>query len=70
MPAAHYAEGAIYQFPLSLPQGHEYNSFIGAVLFYVYVISRASTRLQKKTPWPFVRKRTIPTERPPLVGEI
>jgi hypothetical protein len=25
---------------------------------------------QKKTPWPLVRKRTIPTDRPPLVGEI
>jgi hypothetical protein len=24
----------------------------------------------KQTPWPSVRKRTIPTERPPLVGEI
>jgi hypothetical protein len=24
----------------------------------------------KKTPWPLVRKRTIPTERPPLVDEI
>jgi hypothetical protein len=24
----------------------------------------------KPTPWPLVRKRTIPTERPPLVGEI
>jgi hypothetical protein len=23
-----------------------------------------------KTPWPLVRKRTIPTERPPLVDEI
>jgi hypothetical protein len=22
------------------------------------------------TPWPLVRKRSIPTERPPLVGEI
>jgi hypothetical protein len=22
------------------------------------------------TPWPLVRKRTIPTERPPLVDEI
>jgi hypothetical protein len=22
------------------------------------------------TPWPLVRKRTIPTERPPLVGEV
>jgi hypothetical protein len=24
----------------------------------------------KQTPWPLVRKRNIPTERPPLVGEI
>jgi hypothetical protein len=26
--------------------------------------------IQTKTPWPLVRKRTIPTERPPLVDEI
>jgi hypothetical protein len=25
---------------------------------------------KKKTPWPLVRKRTIPTERPPYVGEV
>jgi hypothetical protein len=25
---------------------------------------------KKKTPWPLVRERTIPTERPPLVDEI
>jgi hypothetical protein len=24
----------------------------------------------KQTPWPLVRKRTMPTERPPLVDEI
>jgi hypothetical protein len=24
----------------------------------------------KKTPWLLVRKRTVPTERPPLVGEV
>jgi hypothetical protein len=24
----------------------------------------------KQTPWPFVRERTLPTERPPLVDEI
>jgi hypothetical protein len=24
----------------------------------------------RQTPWPLVRKRTIPTERPPLVSEI
>jgi len=23
-----------------------------------------------KTPWPLVRERTIPTERPPPVGEV
>jgi hypothetical protein len=25
---------------------------------------------KKKTPWSEVRERTIPTERPPLVGEV
>jgi hypothetical protein len=25
---------------------------------------------QKQTPWPLVRERTIPTDRPPLVDEI
>jgi hypothetical protein len=25
---------------------------------------------KKQTPWPLVRKRTILTERPPLLGEI
>jgi hypothetical protein len=24
----------------------------------------------KQTPWPLVRERTIPTDRPPLVDEI
>jgi hypothetical protein len=24
----------------------------------------------KKTPWPLVHKRTIPTEEPPLIGEV
>jgi hypothetical protein len=26
--------------------------------------------IHKKTPWPLVRKRTIPTEQPPHVGEV
>jgi hypothetical protein len=26
--------------------------------------------LHKKTPWPLVRKQTMPTERPQLVGEV
>jgi hypothetical protein len=25
---------------------------------------------KKQTPWPLVRERTIPTDRPPLVDEI
>jgi hypothetical protein len=25
---------------------------------------------EKQTPWPLVRKQTVPTEQPPLVGEI
>jgi hypothetical protein len=28
------------------------------------------TKNKKKPPWPLVRERTIPTERPPLVDEI
>jgi hypothetical protein len=29
-----------------------------------------NTNKNKQTPWPLVRERTIPTERPPLVDEI
>jgi hypothetical protein len=29
-----------------------------------------SQKQNKQTPWPLVRERTIPTERPPLVDEI
>jgi hypothetical protein len=28
------------------------------------------TKKNKQTAWPLVRKRTIPTERPPLVDEV
>jgi hypothetical protein len=34
------------------------------------VVTLIMEAIQKKTPWPLVRKRTIPTERPPLVDEI
>jgi hypothetical protein len=33
-------------------------------------VSAFQKRTYKQTPWPLVRKRTIPTERLPLVGEI
>jgi hypothetical protein len=36
-------------------------------LFNKYIL-RAKTN--KQTPWPLVRERTIPTDRPPLVDEI
>jgi hypothetical protein len=36
----------------------------GALRYYVCLASL------KLTPWPLVRKRTIPTDRPPLVDEI
>jgi hypothetical protein len=29
-----------------------------------------NNKKKKKTPWPLVRERTIPTDRPPLVDEI
>jgi hypothetical protein len=31
---------------------------------------RPVTNKNKQTPWPLVRERTIPTDRPPLVDEI
>jgi NAD-dependent dihydropyrimidine dehydrogenase PreA subunit len=34
------------------------------------VILVAVTAKNKQTPWPLVHKRTIPTDRPPLVDEI
>jgi hypothetical protein len=31
---------------------------------------KTKKQTNKQTPWPLVRERTIPTERPPLVDEI
>jgi hypothetical protein len=31
---------------------------------------RVTKHKQKQTPWPLVRERTIPTDRPPLIDEI
>jgi hypothetical protein len=41
-------------------------------VFYLETLLFTSTLAinKKETPWPLVRKRTIPTERPPLVSEI
>jgi hypothetical protein len=35
-----------------------------------YAAKKILCNKQKQTPWPLVRERTIPTERPPLVDEI
>jgi hypothetical protein len=40
-------------------------------LFYTVQWRMVLSRIkEKRTPWPVVRKRTIPTERPPLVDEV
>jgi hypothetical protein len=44
------------------------------ILFLLYYESKDLSISQKaknkQTPWPLVREGTIPTDRPPLVGEI
>jgi hypothetical protein len=34
------------------------------------LIKHNNANTNKPTPWPLVRERTIPTDRPPLVDEI
>jgi hypothetical protein len=36
----------------------------------MYAVLPQCDKQIKQTPWPLVRKRIIPTERPPLVDEI
>jgi hypothetical protein len=45
------------------------NKFI-AVILYRNLFCPMVLQTTKYTPWPLVRERTIPTERPPLVDEI
>jgi hypothetical protein len=35
-----------------------------------FMLQKQKKKKQKQTPWPLVRERTIPTDRPPLVDEI
>jgi hypothetical protein len=35
-----------------------------------HIITHTHPKTKLKTPWLVVRKRTIPTERPPLVSEV
>jgi hypothetical protein len=41
-----------------------------AAVFRECMLEPYKTKKKKKTPWPLVRKRTIPTERPPHVDEV
>jgi hypothetical protein len=42
----------------------------GASVSYTYLNDTVKRYVNKQTPWPLVRKRTIPTERPQIFGEI
>jgi hypothetical protein len=44
---------------IQIDEGNDLNSDHSPILLTI----------NKQTPWPLVRNRTIPTERPPLVGE-
>jgi hypothetical protein len=46
-----------------------HRDLLDQIVAYLHVPINTEYRT-KKTPWPIVRKRTIPTERPPLVDEI
>jgi hypothetical protein len=52
---------------LTTPSG----TFLKAGEFcYEYATTVQACKTKQQTPWPLVRKRIIPTERPPLVDEI
>jgi hypothetical protein len=40
------------------------------VMIYMDIFTEITWLPDKQTPWPLVRERTIPTDRPPLVDEI
>jgi hypothetical protein len=50
-------------YPQSTPSLHHVTS----VILPLHI---AKKREREKTPWPLVRKRTTPTERPPFIDEI
>jgi hypothetical protein len=61
-----------------LPSVH-FPSLISGTVFYTQLqllkslsqwIPLNALKKQNKTPWPLVRKRNIPTDRPPLVDKI
>jgi hypothetical protein len=52
----------------------EYCSLLRQIFVYRFLLNDVEKKqfllIKKKTLWPLVRERTIPTERPPLVDEI
>jgi hypothetical protein len=54
---------------ISHPLTHIYNHSLFTEIFSDCLKISVVGPLYKKTPWLVVRKRTIPTERPPLVSE-
>jgi hypothetical protein len=44
------------------------NSWVSAISPLSYILN--NLKAYNNTPWPSVRERTIPTNRPPLVDEI
>jgi hypothetical protein len=40
------------------------------IRLHSYISTQIHQHILKQTPWPLVRERTIPTDRPPLVDEI
>jgi hypothetical protein len=45
-------------------------SFSLSPIDFFYCTETKILTKNKQTPWPLVRERTIPTDRPPLVDEI
>jgi hypothetical protein len=44
---------------------------VKTIFNYAFILlTMWKTKKKPKTPWLLVRKRIIPTERPPLVGEV
>jgi hypothetical protein len=59
---AHLAEGLSFVTLLTLKVERTLISFVGVIIIVIVITKPNSVAL--------VRKRTIPTERPPLVGEV
>jgi hypothetical protein len=63
-----YLQYALYYISCRFPSSWDWNFPI--INRSCRVITGLPVCTAVKTPWPLVRNRTIPTERPPLVGEV